>query len=74
MEERRRRVGEDRGERVRPGIGDSWKMENGAEIKTFVVDSIFFFLFTNLSYIYIYIFFLKNNSFSLRLQNRARND
>ena len=55
MEERRRRVGEDRGERVRPGIGDSWKMENGAEIKTFVVDSIFF-LFTNLSYIYIFSF------------------
>lgn len=59
MEERRRRVGEDRGERVRPGIGDSWKMENGAEIKTFVVDSIFFFLFTNLSYIYIYFLFKK---------------
>lgn len=72
MEERRRRVGEDRGERVRPGIGDSWKMENGAEIKTFVVDSIFFSFYQ--SFLYIYIFFLKNNSFSLRLQNRARND
>lgn len=55
MEERRRRVGEDRGERVRPGIGDSWKMENGAEIKTFVVDSIFFFSFYQ-SFLYIYIF------------------
>lgn len=74
MEERRRRVGEDRGERVRPGIGDSWKMENGAEIKTFVVDSIFFSFYQSFLYIYIYIFFLKNNSFSLRLQNRARND
>ena len=58
MEERRRRVGEDRGERVRPGIGDSWKMENGAEIKTFVVDSIFFF-FLPIFPIYIYFLFKK---------------